>query len=121
MKTWLIGLCLLLFIVSHTVFMYYLQHIHMANGTKSLWRAYSYGFISSTTYIFIKTRIKTFLQSQLIEVTFYVVVFTFIITILTQNFIILNPYHLMEVVDVGTGIATLIILISANRHGFTKD
>lgn len=120
MKTWLIGICLLLFIVSHTAFCYYLQNVHMINGHKNLWRSYSYTFILTTTYIFIKTGIKTFLQSQFIEVTFFVVVFTFIITILTQNFIILNPYHLMEVVDVGTGIATILILISAQRHGFTK-
>lgn len=121
MKAWLIGICLLVFIVSHTIFIWHLEHIHMMNATKNLWRAYSYGFIISTTYIFEKTNLKTFLQSQLIEVTFFVVIFTFLITILTENFIILNPYHLMEMVDIGTIIVTVMILISAQRHGFTKE
>lgn len=121
MKTWLIGVCLILFIISHTTFTYFLKHVPMLYSTKNLWRGYSYSFILMTTYIFQKIGLKNYLQSQLIEVTFFVVIFTFIITILTNNFIILNPYHLMEVVDIGTGIVTIIILISAQRHGFMQN
>lgn len=121
MKTWLIGVCLILFIISHTTFTYFLKHVPMLYSTKNLWRGYSYSFILMTTYIFQKTGLKNYLQSQLIEVTFFVVIFTFIITILTNNFIILNPYHLMEVVDIGTGMVTIMILISAQRHGFMQN
>lgn len=120
MKAWLIGFSLLAFIFSHTVFTYYLVSIHMEPGTKNLWRAYSYTFILAAVYIFQKSGLKTFLQSQLIEVTFFVVIFTFVITILTNNLLILNPYHLMGIVDSGTAMATIMILISAHRHGFTK-
>lgn len=115
------GLCLLAFLTSHTLYTWILTSQFIDQCDRDLWKATNYIFIITTTYILIKIGVSNFLQSQLIEVIFFVVVATLLITVLTNTFIVLQPYKVMATIDLGTMIATLMILISAYRHGFFKD
>lgn len=120
-RCFLTALCLIAFLTSHTVFTYNLSHVDMDTIYKSSWRAYSYSFIFISMYILIKAGITSYIQKQFIEVTFFCVLFTFVITLLTNNLVITEPYKLMYVVDIGMILATVMILISAARHGLYKN
>ncbi len=120
MKTWLIGIALLLFVISHTIYTYFLANIKMTYLVKNNWRCYDYLGILVLIYIFQKTGTLSWLQSQLIEITFFIVFFTLVITLLTNYLIVKNPYHIMAIVDAGTILVTIMVLLSAQRHGFNK-
>jgi len=93
----------------------------MQELTKSNWRAFNYAFILSALYVFQRFGGNTNLQGQLIQVIYFVVIFTFVITLLVNRFLILNPYYLMAVVDIGTMLVTIFVLIAATNHGFLQD
>lgn len=120
-KCFITALCLIIFLTSHTLFTYNVANFHFEVWERDLWKSYSYSFIFISMYILIKAGITSYIQKQFIEVTFFCVLFTFVITLLTNNLVVTEPYKLMYVVDIGTILATVMILISAARHGLLKN
>lgn len=120
MKTWLMALALLAFSISHTTFIYRLSTVHMDEWVKSSWRAYNYLAIITSMFCFWLSGNFTFIQKQFFGVTFVFVIFTLLITVLTNNLVILKPYPLIEVVDAGTALAVFTILTTFGYHGYFK-
>lgn len=121
MKSFLTGLCLFIFLGSHTAYTFYVQNYKIEYINRETWKSCSYAFIILSVFLATLKENYNTLQTSFIRISFLAVLFTFAITILTNLIIIRNPYFYMKIVDIGSIIATVIILTSAMRYGYFKN
>jgi hypothetical protein len=117
MKTWFISISLLLFLTSNSLYTWWLANYEIAFIDRETWKASNYTFL--LTAIFIGERLSPgFLLREFLIISYGVLFFSFVITILTNNFLILNPYYLMAIVDFGTLLAVIIIMTTLGKEGY---
>lgn len=88
----------------------------MQESTRRLWNYYSMG--AFLLFIFVRESQKYIpvLERELLSVSKITIVLTITMIILHYHRLVCNVYLVMGVIDIGTLIATLIIVISAKRH-----
>lgn len=107
------GLALLAFLISYNIYLFELATQVCDMRIMKLWNYYSIGAL--LLWIFINE------ANDFISVSKIVVIITILTIILTNHAIIKNPYYSLGIIDLGTAIVTLMILIAGYRHGiFSK-
>lgn len=114
MKT---ALVLISYLISYSSYLYCMANIAMQESTRRLWNYYSIGVL--LLFIFVRESQKyiPLLERELLSVSKITIVLTITMIILNYHRLVCNVYVGMGVIDIGTLIATLLIVIAAKRHG----
>lgn len=112
---------MILFTTALTVFYYKLSTVHVEDNIIDRWRFGIFSFGVIYNFVFRISGIDNNVQRQFLLISEIVLILTFIIIDLVYFLIITRPYYYMMGLDFITAIVTLIIIISAGRHGFFNE
>lgn len=93
----------------------------MMQADKDIWRDGTFLFGIAFIFSFEWSGIETFFQKQFLNVCRCVILFTFIIKVLTPAMIVTKPYLYLLSLDIGTLFVTTIILILAVKHNILNE
>lgn len=116
LKTFLLGLSLILFLVAYNHYLYRLANVYMDGAEQRIRNYWPILFLLIVIFIFERTH-TTYYQHLFLLTCWSVIFITIIVILLTNHGFITNPYYMLGMIDLGTLIATLMILISGGRHG----
>ncbi len=120
-KTIFTGLVLLCFLVSYNLYLYKLATAVCDMHIMKLWSYYSIGGLMLGCFVSEWLEVDSYFQFLFINVCKLVFLVTVSVIILTHHRILINPYYGLSIIDFGTAIATLMILISGGRHGYFSN
>jgi len=122
MKAFITGLCLLIFLISHTIYTGVIAHITIDQVDRDLWKASNYFFVVLAFTLILIWGVTEWMQKQFMYLASASVLFTLGITIVKNLLLIGSPYLYMLAFDVGTIITTVFILLSGYQNGlFNKE
>lgn len=121
MKTAVAIIILLVYCISHGVYLYHVKYIPCTTTAYKLWNIYDIGGLFLAICCLQWLGIETYLEQQILTISQLLIIFTFVEIILYYNFITDNPYYLMSVIYGSTFVTSLAILISGGRHGAFKN
>lgn len=105
------------YLISYSSYLYCMANICMKESTQRLWNYYSVGILLIFIFVRESQRYIPILERELLSVSKITIVLTMIMIILHYHRLVNSVYLIMGVIDIGTLIATLMIVISAKRHG----
>lgn len=111
------GIALMSYLISYSTYLYCMANISMQESTRRLWNYYTIGGLLLFIFVRESQRYIPMLERELLSVSKITIVLTIAMIILHYHRMVCNVYLTMGVIDIGTLIATLLIVISAKRHG----
>jgi hypothetical protein len=115
-QTCFLGLSLILFLTTYSHYLYMLANTKMNNAEQRLRNYWPLLFLLTVIFAFERIQ-KTYYQTLFLLTCWSAIFITIIVILLTNHGYITNPYYMLGIIDLGTLIATLMILISGGRHG----
>lgn len=125
----LIALCLVIYCASFTLFIEFIinnkiDYCNPENKTRWVvdrWRFANFTFGFAYIFLFNRFNIENSIARQFLLVSEIVYLLTLLIITGVYFTLITKPYAYMIIIDFGTAIATIMIVISASKYGFIKD
>ena len=111
------GILLVAFLISYNLFLYKLATEVCDLRIMGLWNDYS--ILALIVGVFVLEGLGE--RNGFLDICKVILLITILTHILTKHAILLNPYYSLGMIDLGTAIVTLMILISGGRHGIFTE